>query len=405
MGRVTNERVAFMIQMIVAFLAMTTMSGTRPTTTYRALDLGAGAFEVGLVQSAYSVLPAIGAVLIGRWVDRFGEVLIYSAAMFGLAAGAMVSALADALVVLGFGQVLIGFGTAAMLIASQAMIANRSRPEAWNRNYGTYAAFLSLGNLVGPTAAAQIMTLPNMGSEPERAAFAVTGLASIVGALLILALPRTRVNGPSDGPAADGAFRVVVARILRRPGMIPAMFVSIVIMSAFDVILAYLPILGESKGLSVQLVGLLLSVRAATTLLSRLVMDPLLKRFGWVRMLAGSLAIGSVALVFLPLSVSPLVLVVVMGVFGLGLGFGQPMAVSFVANRATKADRATALAVRLTANRVSLLFVPAVMGAVAGGAGVDAVFWMLAGIMAAGSVVAVIARLEATPGPEPAARQ
>ena len=53
---------AFRIQMVVAFLSTVAIAGTRPTTTYRALDLGATNFEVGLVQSAFSVLPALTAV-------------------------------------------------------------------------------------------------------------------------------------------------------------------------------------------------------------------------------------------------------------------------------------------------------------------------------------------------------
>jgi len=184
-----------------------------------------------------------------------------------------------------------------------------------------------------------------------------------------------------------------VARIIRRPGMLAAMFVSIVVLSAIDLLVAYLPLLGETKGLSVALVGLLLSVRAGTTLVSRLFMDRLLSRLGWVPVLAGSLAIAAIALICLPLTTVPVLLVVLMGIVGLGIGFGQPMAVTFVASRATKEDRATATGVRLTANRVSLLFVPAVMGAVAGAAGVDIVFWILAVVLATGAVVATTARL------------
>jgi predicted MFS family arabinose efflux permease len=182
----------------------------------------------------------------------------------------------------------------------------------------------------------------------------------------------------------------VVWRILRRPGMVAAMFVGIVALSAIDILLAYLPVLGEVKGLPVALVGLLLSVRAGSTFVSRLFMDRLLTRFGWVPVLSGSLAVAAVTLFLLPLTVSPLILIGLMAIAGLGIGFGQPMAVTFVASRATKDDRATALAVRLSVNRVSLLFVPAVMGAVAGTAGVDMVFWILAGIIAA--------RLEASAG-------
>jgi MFS family permease len=396
--RLRSERGALALQMLVAVLTIMAMAGTRPTATYRTLSLGGSAFDVGVIQSAYSILPAITAVLIGRWVDRFGEVLIYSGALIVIGAGCLISALADSLVVLGAGQALIGFGTIGMLIASQAMIANRSRPEAWNRNYGTYSAFLSLGQLVGPTLAAAILSSPLAGPVPERAAFAAFAVGTFTGALLILVMPRQRPKSDAAEARAGGRTMEVVWRILRRPGMVAAMFVGIVALSAIDILLAYLPVLGEVKGLPVALVGLLLSVRAGSTFVSRLFMDRLLTRFGWVPVLSGSLAVAAVTLFLLPLTVSPLILIGLMAIAGLGIGFGQPMAVTFVASRATKDDRATALAVRLSVNRVSLLFVPAVMGAVAGTAGVDMVFWILAGIMAAGSVVAVAARLEASAG-------
>jgi len=403
-GPARGARLGLLLPMFVTFLAITAMSGTRPTATYRALSLGGGSFEVGVVQSAYSVLPAIIAVMVGRWVDRYGEVLIFSGSMVVLAIGCALSALADSLVLLAVGQALIGFGTVAMLIAGQAMVANRSRSDAWNRNYGTYSVFLSLGTLVGPAGAATLLSLAAAEAVPERAVFAASAAVGLAGAGLILLLPRIRPTREVSEAAAEGSFPTVVRRILRRPGMLAAMFVSIVVLSAIDILVAYLPLLGETKGLSVQLVGLLLSIRAATTMLSRLWMDRLLRRFGWVPVLTGSLAIAAGSLILLPLTVVPWILVLVMALAGLGIGFGQPMAVTFVASRATKADRATALAVRLSANRISLLFVPAVMGAVAGTAGVDMVFWILSGILAAGSAVATTARLEAGTGEPPGDR-
>jgi MFS family permease len=396
--RLRSDRWSLWVQMAVAVLAITTMSGTRPTATYRTLSLGGSAFDVGLIQSAYSILPVFTAVLIGRWVDRFGEVLIYSGAMVVLALGSFTSGAADSLLVLGIGQALIGFGTIVMLIASQAMIANRSNPESWNRNYGTYAAGLSLGQLIGPGIAAAILEAPGAGAVPERPAFVAFGLIALAGAAVILVVRRERPQRDASEAPPQGHFLSLVVRILRRPGMLAAMFVSVVVLSAIDILVAYLPVLGETKGLSVALVGLLLSVRAGTTLVSRLFMDRLLTRFGWVPVLATSLAVAAVSLVFVPFTTSAVLLVVLMGIAGLGIGFGQPMAVTFVASRATKEDRATTMAVRLTSNRVSLLFVPAVMGAVAGAAGVDIVFWILAGILATGAVVATTAKLEASGG-------
>jgi len=236
------------------------------------------------------------------------------------------------------------------------------------------------------------------GPVPERAAFGVFGVIVFVAAALILVLPNQRPKHDAAAVQAQGRFLSQVIKILRRPGMVAAMFVSVVVLSAIDLMVAYLPVLGETKGLSVALVGLLLSVREGTTMVSRLFMTQLLNRFGWVPVLSGSLAIAAVSVVFRTLTTAPVALVVLIGITGLGIGFGQPMAVTFVASRATKEDRATTMGVRLTGNRVSLLFVPAVMGAVAGSAGVDIVFWILAAILATGALVATTAKLEASGG-------
>ena len=99
-------------------------------------------------------------------------------------------------------------------------------------------------------------------------------------------------------------------------------------------------------------------------------------------------------LALIPTTAVPAFLILIMIALGLSIGLVQPMTVTWIANRASKGERGTALAVRLTGNRTSLLFVPAVMGAVAGSAGVAAVFWILAVVLGAGAAVSRTARLD-----------
>ena len=266
---------AFRIQMLVAFLTTTAIAGTRPTTTYRALDLGGSNFEVGLVQSAFSVLPALTAVAIGRWIDRHGESRPYTLSLWIFSLGGLLSALAGNLPLLALGQAIVGFGTIGSLISGQAMIATRTRPEDWNRRYGTYAACLSLGQLVGPSAAAAIQGIPALGPESERVVFLAASIASLLAGLLTMIIPPG--PRPSASAAAEqGGFFSSIRRVLSRPGMFAAMFVSISVASTIDVLTAYLPIYGTVSALSVQMVGLLLSLRAGATMVSRVGMEYLL---------------------------------------------------------------------------------------------------------------------------------
>ena len=400
-GPASGDQLAFRIQMLVAFLSVTAIAGTRPTTSYRALDLGADNFQVGLVQSAFSVLPALTAVAVGRWIDRRGEGRTYFLGLVALSVGGIISALASDLVILALGQAVVGFGTITALISGQAMIASRTRPEDWNKRYGTYAASLSLGQLVGPSLAAAIQEAPAFGPESERVVFVVGALFSLSAGLATLLIPA----GPRPAAAANaetpGGFTSAVRRVLSRPGMFAAMYVSITVSSTIDVLAAYLPIYGTVSMLSVQLVGLLLSVRAAATMVSRFGMDYLLTRLGWRRAMVSCLAVSAAMLALIPTTVSPPLLIAIVTVLGLTIGLVQPMTVTWVANMAARGERGTALAVRLTGNRGSLLFVPAVMGAVAGSAGIAAVFWILAAFLGMGSLVGRNARPQPAPDGEP----
>ena len=91
----------------------------------------------------------------------------------------------------------------------------------------------------------------------------------------------------------------------------------------------------------------------------------------------------------------------------MGTGLGQPMTISWVAARSPRSERATALGIRITGNRASLLIIPPLLGAIAGAAGVAAIFVVLAGALLGGSAVAaatpidhLVTNPENSPAPE-----
>ena len=104
----------------------------------------------------------------------------------------------------------------------------------------------------------------------------------------------------------------------------------------------------------------------------------------------------------MPFVTAPAILVVIMIVVGLGLG--QPMTIAWVANRSPRSERATALGVRLTGNRAALLVVPTMMGAIAGTAGITAIFVVVAFLLGIGAAVALATSFDDTvdaPTPAP----
>ncbi|OKI62358.1 hypothetical protein A6A27_05065 [Micromonospora sp. CB01531] len=74
-------------------------------------------------------------------------------------------------------------------------------------------------------------------------------------------------------------------------------------------------------------------------------------------------------------------------VAGLGLGVGQPLTMSFLAEAAPPGLRGRAMSLRLTGNRLGQLLIPTAAGVVAAGAGAAGVL----GFTAAGLAVAALA--------------
>ena len=414
-------RLGFAVQMIVAGLYVTVVYATRPTVTYRALSLGATTLEIGLVQSAFSLLPALLAVAIGRAVDRLGGSRFMIAATAVLAVGGLIAAYSGGLVILAVAQVAMGLGQIIYLVAGQALVANVGPRDERELRFGTYATVVSAGQLAGPAIAAAILgggtvavaatlvasatpgppigagtALASGGLLPDSAegiVFLVATMITLVAFGLSCFLPSLTRRGdrPRTPPPEGGPGTLSVARnVLRRPGMLSAMFVSIVVISTLDAIVAYLPAYGSVSGLSVGLVGALLSIRAGAALVSRVFMTRLIARLGRGRLLATSMAMAALSLLVLPFVRSDTVLLGLMVVVGMGLGLVQPMTIAWVANRSPRRERGTALGVRITGNRIALLIAPTLLGGIAGTAGISAIFIVMGLSLGLAAAVALV---------------
>ena len=398
----------FILQLVIAALATTAVNAIRPMVTYRALGLGAGPFEVGLIAAVFSIAPVLLAVAVGRWIDRAGEVWFIRSALVSMTFGALMAAAVDSLWLLALSQTFTGLGHVTNLIAGQALVANRGGRARRDHRYGYYSTMGSFGHLLGPLIGTALVTQFSLDAgsgsafegNPQAPAFlAAAGLTTIAFALAWF-LPWLRPAHPTAGdePVRAGILSTA-GRVLRRPGMPFAMLVSMIVVSSVDLLIAYLPLYGEVRGLTVGTVGILLAIRAGASMVSRIFMGVLIDRLGRNLLLAVSMTSAAIGLALLPFLTEPLVLGALMVLIGLGLGIGQPMTMAWIANRSPRAERGTALGVRLTGNRAALIVVPIAAGAVAGVIGVSLVFWLVAILLGAGAAIGYRAPLDAEPPP------
>lgn len=398
----------FGLQLVIVALATTAVNAIRPMITYRALGLGAGPFEVGLMAAVFSIAPALLAVFVGRSIDRLGEAWFIRGALLAMTIGALLAASVGSLALLAVSQMVTGLGHVTNLIAGQAMVANRGGREGRDHRYGYYSTMGSLGHLAGPLIGTTLVgsfalgAAPISGADnPQGPAFLAAAILTTIAFALAWRLPRRRSDARATATTEDGSDGLLRAArsVLSRPGMPFAMLVSMIVVSSIDVLIAYLPLYGDARGLSVSMVGVLLAIRAGSSMVSRVFMGALIARLGRNRLLAASMGAATLGLAALPIVDSPAVLAALMVLIGLGLGIGQPMTMAWVANRSPRAERGTALGVRLTGNRSALVIVPLVVGAVAGATGVSVIFWLVALFLGGGALVGYRTPLDTAPPP------
>jgi len=359
--------------LIAMALAMTVVEGVRPTASYRALELGAGAFEIGLIAGSFAVLAFLAALPLGRAVDRRGEqpfmlvggVLLVAAALVGLSVPSLV-----ALVVM---QAMLGLGHISLSVAMQTFAGNGSGSR--DLRFARLSVDVAVGHFLGPFVAGRVIE----GGLPLLPSGGGTGVALGLGALVgvsciaVLLTGLGRRSGPA--PERTEPLRMPVATLLRIGGMPRALYVGIVAMTTLDLYVAYLPVVGLERGIRPSVIGYLLATRAAFTVLSRLSMGPLLMRFGRRHLLMGAMAVCAVAVSGLALPFIPVPgLFLIMAVAGFWGGVGMPMTTAWVADRAPAGARGVALGLRLTGNRISQVIVPIALGGVAAAFGAGSIF-------------------------------
>jgi MFS family permease len=347
----------------------------RPTISYRALELDVAPAWLGVLAASFALVPLVLAVPSGQAVDRFGERRV----MLAGACLVVVSALAfllvgDSIHGLVVASVVLGTGHLCLIVGQQTTVANTAGPGGHDTAFGYYTFAVSLGQAVGPGLIVIVggdRLIPNTG----RIFTAVAVLAVVLLGCTLL-LPESHHLAGSAPANSRG-----VVDLLRVPGLVRALVTSCMVLAAVDITLVYLPALGEERGLTSGAVVLLLTLRAAASMTTRLFLGRLSRVVGRRRLLVGSVVSAAVSIAALALPMPLWLLAIAVVALGVGLGVGQPLTMSWLAEMAPAGLRGRAMGLRLTGNRLGQVIVPSLVGLVAGGWGVAGVLWVTAGVL------------------------
>ncbi|MGJ9422450.1 MFS transporter [Aeromicrobium sp. CF3.5] len=367
----------FVSLVLATMLAHAVLSGVRTLISYRALALGGDAVAVGLITAAFAVLPLVVALQIGRAVDRGRGVLAVRLGLGLTVVAVAIAAVSPNLALLAVASAVLGLGQMLHTVACQSLIPMWSPPEKVDGRFGQLTLGVSVGQLIGFPIAGVVATATNQGAADGPVAttpalIVMAGIALLSFPLAFLFTPVSRVR-VSRADAADG--QQSTRAIVGTRGMKPAMYSSLTVLTGMDLLMAYLPVLGQEMGLSVGTVTLLLTARTVTSVISRATMPALLRRFPKRWLLVSATFVSGLPMLLLPFATHVAVLTSAMLVMGFFWGLGQPLTMSWVTLVADQRNRAAALSVRLAGNRIGQVVIPVAAGGLGGiTGGVGAIF-------------------------------
>ena len=365
----------------------------RPTATYRAIELDVPPAWLGALGASYAIVPLALALPSGALTDRWGERRVAIAGAILLCASSVSFVLAgqsvNGLIV---GNMLLGTGQLLCVIAQQALVANSSEFGRFDAAFGRYTFAASLGQAIGP---ALIIAFGGSQRIPDTSAI-FTASVVMCGVLtgLSFALGHSRHVRSRPDSTSDATMRT----LFRIPSLPRALITSCIILAAVDITLIYLPALGAEQGMTARLIGLLLALRAASSMMSRLFLGRLSARIGRRRLLVVSTLAAALSTAVVPLPMPIGLLAAVMVVMGLGLGVGQPITMAWLAEASPPGMRGRSMSLRLIGNRAGQLVIPSAVGAVAAGLGAAGVLWCSAAALAGVSFAA--RRINQNPTPQ-----
>ena len=355
----------------------------RVTTSYRVVELDLPVIWLGIISTAYAILPAFIALRLGRFIDRghdalatwIGAGLIVAGCGGLLVSGASMPLLLAATAVLGIGNL--------FAIVSQQMLCVRcSRLRSRESVFGNYMVACAVGQGLGPLIvgwAGGDATVP-----PTQLLFGAGLALSAVALAGAAAIRPSRHRGLGQG----GKEITPVRQLLRLPGLWAVMLASVITVTAGDLIVIYLPLLGAERAIDANNIGGLLTARAVASMAARLIYARLIAGFGRIPLMVASLVGGSAAFACLAISMPVWLLYAATASTGFTVGIANTITVTSVVAMTSAGVRATANSLRVTGNRIAQVTLPfgaSLVAALAGAAGIFII--IAASLVASGAAV------------------
>ena len=345
----------------VVLVEMMAFSVVLPLLPYLADELGASAFQIGLLLAAYPLAQFFGAPLLGSLSDRMGRKPVLLFSIIGTGASFVVLALARALPILFVSRLVDGI-TGGNINVVQAYISDVTDERERGKALGMIGAAFGIGFVIGPATGGLLS-----GISLTAPAWAGAALSALNLLLVSIFLPES-LTADERAHASRKAWKLFDLAALqqslrhRRVGPLLAIRSTTAVSNAlFESTftlwaIAALAVTARVNGLLLGYVGVL-TVIVQVALIGRLT-----KRFTDDWLVVATLVLTGISLFAWGFVGSVVVLVLVMPFIAVGLGVGNTVMTSALTKAVSRSEVGGVLGIQ-----TSIMSLARVIGPILGG--------------------------------------
>ena len=296
------------------------------STSYRSVELDLNVAWLGAISAAFAILPIFVALKVGRFIDRgYDAHAAWIGATMMLIASICLWLWPISAWHLLFFTILLGTGHMFLMAAQQMLTLRCASPRKREAAFGYFMVAISIGQGLGP-AHRRLGRARHDGAADRTAVRHRRGRGR--------AVPRLRAGAPAAaalGARTDEGPLVPVATLLRVPGLLPILIASVVTVTAGDLLIIYLPLLGAERHIDASHIGFLLLAKSVAALVARASYARLIYALRPPAADAGSSLVAAGAFALLAVPSLPVMYVAAIAI-GLGLGIASTLTLSGVAD-------------------------------------------------------------------------
>ncbi|MCC6472270.1 MAG: MFS transporter [Burkholderiales bacterium] len=358
-----------------------TFMGARLAVVLYAAQLQASPAAVGLLVALFGLVSTVFSVPAGRLMDRVGvagPMLWFSAIMVaGCALGWGWRDLGALFIV----SPVVGTFYSLFYVGHTQWLGRIGASQQRSTNYSLAALGFAAATFLAPIAIGFVV---ERAGHPE--AFLMLAAAPLF-TIAVLALrvieapaPPAHPTGPRGGGRRGGVFELARDRKL-----LPVYAVCVIASATWSIASLMIPLYGVEIGLSASGIGLVLGAYSLASVVIRVVMIWLGRRFTDWQLMIASFALAAACILVFPLFAGIGALMTVGFLLGLGIGLAGPLSQALLYEAAPAGRVGEVMGLRVTAMNATSTVVPLAAGAASGLVGVAPVFGVMAAFLAGGS--------------------